>query len=106
MDEEIKAMLARYLRDEISLREFSRWFVPTTWSVDQTDNIGARVFAAEIDLRLAEYSHGHWSEHELRRHLRSLLENETLEVVIGIRLPLKALLSTSFRRFELSCTLS
>ena len=60
MDEEIKAMLARYLRDEISLREFSRWFVPATWDLDRANNRLARELAADIDLRLAEYSHGHW----------------------------------------------
>lgn len=67
---EIHNQLVRYLADEISLDEFRDWFDQTTWDLDLSKN----ALAAEIELRLAEYSSGHRDEAELRKLLRPLAQ--------------------------------
>jgi hypothetical protein len=68
----IRASLVRYLSDDISLAEFEGWFVPVAWGIERTGNRDAIELAGEIELRLAEFSNGHWSEPELRSKLASL----------------------------------
>jgi hypothetical protein len=72
IDLEIRASLVRYLNGDISLAEFEDWFVPVAWSIERTGNRDAIELAAEIELRLAEFSNGHWTEPELRSKLASL----------------------------------
>ena len=71
---QIYDQLARYVGGEISLKDFRDWFDSSTW--DQFRSPGhedAFELAAEIELRLAEFSNGHWSESDLRDKLKSLL---------------------------------
>lgn len=73
IDLEIRAALVRYLNSEISLAEFEDWFVPVAWNIEQTGNREAIELAAEIELRLAEFTNGHWSEDELHNKLAPLV---------------------------------
>jgi hypothetical protein len=73
-DLEIHNQLVRYLANEISLAEFRDWFDQTTWDVDLQGNPAASELAAEIELRLAEFSNGHRDEADLRRILRPLVK--------------------------------
>lgn len=68
----IRAALAHYLAGEISLVDFDRWFTPSTWDIERQADPEAEALADEIDLRLAEYTSGHWTEPELRQKLRDL----------------------------------
>ena len=86
-DLEIRSTLVRYLNSEISLAEFEDWFVPVAWNVEKTGNREAPELAAEIELRLAEFSNGHWSEPELRKILAPLVgvyETELSEEVAHV----------------------
>lgn len=107
MDEvEIRNWLDRYLRREITLREFQRWFVPATWNIDETDNDEARQLAAYIDLRFAEFSNQHWTEPDLREQLARALENQTYEVTINVTMSKPRYVSNSRPfRFAFSGTL-
>lgn len=87
LDIEIREQLARYLANEISLEEFQGWFVPATWNVEQTNNPIAAELAHEIELRLAEFSNGHWTEDDLRSLLGPLVENYTVRVSFGTASP-------------------
>lgn len=64
--------LARYLSWEISLEEFRSWFDVATWDTFDTASPLAQQIAGQIDLWLAEFSSGHWTEAELREKLRPL----------------------------------
>lgn len=70
--QDIRTHLARYLAHRISLDEFDAWLAAVTWNVGDAENREAQWLADEIMLRLAEFSHGHWSEAELREHLSGL----------------------------------
>jgi hypothetical protein len=71
-DLEIRDWLGQYLDDAISLRQFEDWFVPVAWGIPRTANPGTLGLVGEIELRLAEFSNGHWSEAELRSKLQPL----------------------------------
>jgi hypothetical protein len=69
---DIRAALAQYLAGEIPLAAFDKWFTPATWNVERRTDPQAQALADEIDLRLAEYTNGHWTEAELRTKLADL----------------------------------
>ena len=79
LDFNIREQLARYLAKEISLREFEDWFFPETWDVDQIGDLALMNLVYGIKLRLAEFSHGDWTENELRSLLRPFIEKFDLD---------------------------
>lgn len=80
LDFNIRERLADYLADRLSLREFVDWFYAETWDVDDAENQTLTNLVYEIKLRLAEYSHGDWTEAELHSMLLSILEKHVIEV--------------------------
>ncbi len=66
LDLEIHNQLVKYLGAEISLDQFRDWFDASTWDVEAVGNRAAQDLAAEVELRLAEYTNGHRTESELR----------------------------------------
>ena len=67
----LRDQLRRYVDGEISLSEFDEWFVPATLDVERWDDPAAEELTWEIFLRIAEYSHGDWTEAELKQMLGS-----------------------------------
>lgn len=80
LDLSIREQLASYLAGKISLRQFEDWFFPETWDVDQFANLFLISLVYGIKLRFAEYSHGDWTEDELRRLLRPFVEKYDMSV--------------------------
>ncbi len=79
LDVEIRQRLMRYVSGEISLKDFVEWFVPATWNVRKSGNQTAAVeLTYKIELRLAEFSNGHWTESDMAKLLRSIAEHYTL----------------------------
>lgn len=87
LDYNIREQLADYMAGKLSLREFEDWFFPETWDIDEIENADNQTstnlanLVYGIKLRLAEFSHGDWTEVELRSMLLSILEKYV--VVIG-----------------------
>jgi hypothetical protein len=87
LDYNIREQLADYMAGKLSLREFEDWFFPETWDIDEIENTDDQTstnlanLVYGIKLRLAEFSHGDWTEVELRSMLLSILEKYV--VVIG-----------------------
>lgn len=75
----IREKLAKYLAGEISLSTFQEWFVPRAWNIEKRDPAAVEL-AHEIDLRLAEFSNGDWTEEELKSKLRPLATNYTVHM--------------------------
>ena len=76
----IREKLAKYLAGEISLSTFQEWFVPRAWNIGKQGNPAAVEVAHEIDLRLAEFSNGDWTEDELKSKLRPLATHYTVHM--------------------------
>jgi len=74
LDSEIREQLACYLAGQTSLRGFHEWLAPRAWVADESENPEATELADEIELRLAEFTSGHWSEAELKELLQPLVE--------------------------------
>ncbi|MBI4494753.1 MAG: hypothetical protein HY690_18410 [Chloroflexi bacterium] len=74
VDSEIREQLARYLADETSLHDFEEWLVAHTWNLHQIADPLVRDLVAEIELRLAEFSNGDWTDAELRDLLKPLVQ--------------------------------
>ncbi len=64
---ELRKELARYLEGQCTLKEFEDWFVPRSWNFNQNSNPSLRNLVAQIELSLAEFSNGDWTENELRQ---------------------------------------
>ncbi len=79
LDLEIKRELERFLVGLISLDEFSDWLAPITMDIEQSGSPTAVELVNEIQLRLAEFTDGYWTEAELRDLLRPLVS--TVDVV-------------------------
>jgi hypothetical protein len=69
IDQDIREMVARYVSGAVSLREFQEWFVPRIWNIDANGDAAGAQLANRIELLLAEYSNGDWTEEELRKKL-------------------------------------
>ena len=59
---ELRKELARYLEGQCTLKEFEDWFVPRSWNFNQNSNPSLRNLVAQIELSLAEFSNGDWTE--------------------------------------------
>jgi hypothetical protein len=71
LQREIRARLQSYLLGKDSLPTFHDWFAQTTSGQRRSGSADAMILT--IELRLAEYKRGSWSEPQLRQHLRRLL---------------------------------
>jgi hypothetical protein len=80
LDFKIRQQLADYLAGNISLRQFEDWFFAETWDIEEAANQALMNLVYEIKLRLAEFSHGDWTEVELRSMLHSILEKHVIAV--------------------------
>ncbi|OGK80281.1 MAG: hypothetical protein A2X52_06025 [Candidatus Rokubacteria bacterium GWC2_70_16] len=69
IEQELEELVARYVSGDVSLREFQERFVPRAWSIDAAESGGAAQLANEVELLLAEFSNGHWTEDELKAEL-------------------------------------
>lgn len=70
---ELRLQLVRYFSGQISLVEFQDWFASASVDLHQAHNSAVQEIMGEILLRLAEFSSGHWSEHDLREKLSSIM---------------------------------
>jgi hypothetical protein len=77
LDLEIREQLARYIAGDISLGAFREWFSPRAWNIDQRADASTARVVHEIDLMLAEFDHGDWTEEEVKRLLNPLVIENT-----------------------------
>ncbi len=69
LEQQIREAVLQYTAGLVSLRQFQEWFASQTWdSLAETDEV--RRLVNDIDLLLAEFSNGHWTEQEVKSKLR------------------------------------
>ena len=83
LDLDIRQRLVTYLTAEMTLRAFQEWYLPATWPVNTRRHGAVEDLVNRIDLRLAEFTSGHWSEDELKEQLRPLVQNYRGDLVVG-----------------------
>jgi len=75
LQNEILKRTQRYLNGKISAAELETWLLPATRNVHQSGNTQAEQLAGAVELRLAEFDRGHWTEPELRIKLEGILSD-------------------------------
>lgn len=80
LDLELRERLAEYLEGTLLLKELYDWLSPAGWNIDSHAPPAADLFH-EVELLLAEYAHGDWTEEELRQRFSPLVTSYT--VLIG-----------------------
>lgn len=66
LEQQIREAVRQYIAGVIALRQFQEWFAPQTWDLPAAEGDEVRALVNEIDLLLAEFQNGHWTEQELR----------------------------------------
>ena len=69
LDLEIRSRLADYLGGKTGLQEFQRWFAPQAWNIEKRADLAIADLVREIELLLAEFANGDWTEEELSAKL-------------------------------------
>jgi len=72
-EESIVADLKRYIAGGITIQQFDESFAEATWEVERSNEERAKKLTDEIELALAEYSNGDWTEDELRDLFRQAI---------------------------------
>jgi hypothetical protein len=75
LDRDILDHIVDYVTGETNLREFKRWFVPVRWKI-ASQRTPVSVPVGTIDLRLMEFSDGHWTEDQLKRQITLLIGHQ------------------------------
>ena len=71
LEQRIREAVIQYIAGQVPLRQFHEWFASQTWNVESLPEAGdLRQLVNEIDLLLAEFSSGHWTEQELKGKFR------------------------------------
>ena len=65
----MREALARYVSGEVSLVEFQEWFIPRAWDILAEGGPAADV-TSDLELLLAEFTNGQWTERDLREALK------------------------------------
>lgn len=69
LERNIREAVMQYIAGRVQLRQFQEWFASRTWDV-RAESDDVQELVNEIDLLLAEFSNGHWTEGELRSKLQ------------------------------------
>lgn len=65
----LRQRISRYVRGELPLREFYRWFSAETWNIEARSDYETAQLYHTVDLLLAEHAQGDWTENELKERL-------------------------------------
>ena len=70
---ELRQELGRYLKRHCTLKDFEDWFVPRSWDFNQNTNPSLQKLVSQIELSIAEFSNGDWTENELRQQFANFI---------------------------------
>jgi hypothetical protein len=70
--QEVREELTKFLAHAQTLDALNEWLSRNTWNLHR-ESSAVKELVGAIELRLAEFSNGHWDEKELREHLVALL---------------------------------
>jgi hypothetical protein len=80
LDLEIRSRLSDYLGRKTRLKDFQQWFTPQAWNIEKRADAATASLVREIDLLLAEFAHGDWTEAEFVEKLRPFVTKYTFRI--------------------------
>lgn len=73
LEQALRHQVARYLSRQSSVRDLYEWLAPVAWNVEARATGKVAVLVREVELYLAEFQHGDWTDDELQGRLRGAL---------------------------------
>jgi hypothetical protein len=83
-EKDLRARLAAYLQNRLSLDQFEDWLVDTSWNMHRDSAPAVQALVSSIELLLAEYSNGDRTYDELGRELVALASTVETSITIPI----------------------
>lgn len=83
LDQQVRAQLFQLLTGLLPLRDFQIWFAPVAWRLGRAENRDRFPLSRRVELRLAEYTNGHWSEADVMREMDALLRPAQVTMGVG-----------------------
>jgi hypothetical protein len=80
LDLEVREQLAKCLTGKTSLDDFRTWLAPITMVVEQSGNVNAVQVVHDIELAMAEFTSGHWTEAQLHDLLRPFVQDYEVDI--------------------------
>jgi|SRR5579859_6510857 len=80
LDLEVREHLAKCLSGKARLDDFRVWLAPITMVVEQSGNANAVQVVHDIELAMAEFTSGHWTEAQLHDLLRPLVQDYVVDI--------------------------
>jgi len=88
LNQDIRQRITDYLTGTLSVQDLNKWVGEVTWDVQNSGDTEAERLTGKVELWLAELSHGHLSEDELKRELYHLLRGTIrLSFYVGLTEP-------------------
>lgn len=66
LEQEVRRRAADYVVGSSTIAEFELWLSPLAWSLNDQSAPSLRELVADLELRIAEFTSGAWSEDQLR----------------------------------------
>lgn len=79
----VREWLAKYVVGELTLKELSQLIVLQSAGMSKADDVSGDSLIPEVELRLAEFSNGHWTEEDLKQFFRPLVQRYSTSVAFA-----------------------
>ena len=86
LDLEVRSHLADYLWGTMTLEAFRQWFGLQAWNIEKRAGSVTASLVREIELLLAEFDHGDWSEEEIKEMLRPFVTTYSFAIGHQVRM--------------------
>lgn len=83
-ERELRHRAADYVSGRSTLRDFELWLAPLAWSIDDAADATLRDLVNRLELRIAEYTSGAWSDEQLRQLIEDIAVPSSDSFVIRV----------------------
>src|SRR5688572_22993636 len=71
-EREARHRAAEYVTGAISLSDLEMWLAPVVWALNETSDPQLRALVSSIELKIAEYTGGAWSQEQLKAFIQEI----------------------------------
>ena len=86
-EREVRRRATDYVEGRATLADFALWLAALAWELDNTGDADLRDLVNSLELRIAEFTSGDWSEAELGSLIRVPLSASTVVLTALVEVP-------------------